>query len=111
MANFRWAVFAALGVIFSACYMLWLYQRAFLGQAGHDVEHHMSDLTPREMIAIGPMILMMVWMGIGTGTFLRPISTANAQILELSRVNLEERVRTTAPLAAGVARTEAGNAR
>lgn len=31
-ANFSWAVFAALGVILSAVYMLWLYQRAFFGR-------------------------------------------------------------------------------
>ena len=30
--NFRWTVFAALGVILSACYMLWLYQRVFFGK-------------------------------------------------------------------------------
>ena len=28
-ANFTWAIFAATGVILSACYMLWLYQRPF----------------------------------------------------------------------------------
>ena len=33
MANFTWAVFAAVGVILSACYMLWMYQRVFLGRA------------------------------------------------------------------------------
>jgi NADH-quinone oxidoreductase subunit M len=33
MANFQWAVFAAVGVILSACYMLWLYQRTFFGRA------------------------------------------------------------------------------
>jgi NADH:ubiquinone oxidoreductase subunit 4 (subunit M) len=33
MANFQWAVFAAIGVILSACYMLWLYQRTFFGRA------------------------------------------------------------------------------
>ncbi len=32
-AKFQWAVFAAVGVILSACYMLWLYQRTFLGRA------------------------------------------------------------------------------
>jgi NADH-quinone oxidoreductase subunit M len=31
--NFQWTVFAAVGVILSACYMLWLYQRTFLGKA------------------------------------------------------------------------------
>jgi NADH-quinone oxidoreductase subunit M len=33
MVNFQWAVFAAVGVILSACYMLWMYQRTFLGRA------------------------------------------------------------------------------
>ena len=30
-ANFTWTVFAAIGVILSACYMLWMYQRVFYG--------------------------------------------------------------------------------
>ncbi|HYO82321.1 MAG TPA: NADH-quinone oxidoreductase subunit M [Bryobacteraceae bacterium] len=33
MVNFTWVVFAAVGVILSACYMLWMYQRVFLGRA------------------------------------------------------------------------------
>ncbi|MBC7927262.1 MAG: NADH-quinone oxidoreductase subunit M [Bryobacteraceae bacterium] len=33
IANFNYAVFAAIGVILSACYMLWMYQRVFLGRA------------------------------------------------------------------------------
>ena len=37
IANFTWAVFAALGVILSACYMLWMYQRVFYGEAPEDV--------------------------------------------------------------------------
>ena len=32
IADFRWAIWAALGVILSAAYMLWMYQRTFLGQ-------------------------------------------------------------------------------
>jgi NADH:ubiquinone oxidoreductase subunit 4 (subunit M) len=32
IANFKWAVWAAIGVIFSACYMLWMYQRVFYGE-------------------------------------------------------------------------------
>ena len=33
MPTSDWAVFAAIGVILSACYMLWLYQRVFFGEA------------------------------------------------------------------------------
>jgi NADH-quinone oxidoreductase subunit M len=80
-ANFTWVVFAALGVILSACYMLWLYQRAFYGKASESVSHHMSDLSGREWAAIVPLLILMVWMGTFTQSFLPAISAQNAQIL------------------------------
>ncbi len=81
-ANFTWAVFAAIGVILSACYLLWLYQRTFLGEAGEAVKSHMRDLAPREWAAILPLIVLMVWMGCAAQTFLPPISAVNARIIE-----------------------------
>ena len=59
----RWAVFAAIGVILSACYMLWLYQRTFYGKASESLSHHMPDLNGREWAAILPLLILMVWMG------------------------------------------------
>ena len=69
-AHFIWSVFAALGVILSACYMLWMYQRVFFGTLGETVKHHMPDFSDREWVCIAPLIVMMVWMGIFTHTFL-----------------------------------------
>lgn len=80
-ANFLWAVFAALGVILSACYMLWLYQRTFYGRASESLSHHMPDLTAREWAAILPLLALMFWMGIYPQTFLPAISTQNTAIL------------------------------
>jgi NADH-quinone oxidoreductase subunit M len=80
--NFTWVVFAALGAILSACYMLWLYQRAFYGKASESVSHHMADLSGREWAAILPLLLLMVWMGTFTQTFLPSISAQDAQILQ-----------------------------
>src|SRR4029079_9838932 len=82
LTNFTWVVFAAVGVILSACYMLWLYQRAFYGKASESVSHHMTDLLPREWVAILPLLLLMVWMGTYTQTFMPPISAQNARILD-----------------------------
>ncbi len=90
-ANFTWVVFAALGVILSACYMLWLYQRAFYGKASESVSHHMYDLTPREWAAIVPLLILMVWMGTFTQTFLPSISAQNAQILQSTRTDQLQR--------------------
>jgi NADH-quinone oxidoreductase subunit M len=91
-ANFTWAVFAAIGVILSACYMLWLYQRAFYGKTSEGVAHHMSDLTPREWVAIVPLLALMVWMGTFTQSFMPPISAQNARILEQTHKLKVERV-------------------
>ncbi len=95
--DFRWAVFAALGVILSACYMLWLYQRAFLGETPDSVRKHVTDLNAREWAAILPLLVLMVWMGVYSRNFLPQISAANALILEHTKVNVEFRVRQTEP--------------
>jgi len=79
--NIVWTVFASLGVILSACYMLWLYQRIFFGKATEEVEHHITDLTGREWACIVPLIIMMVWMGTYTQSFLTPVTNATARLL------------------------------
>ena len=97
LANFWWTVFAALGVILSACYMLWLYQRVFFGNASADLQHHMYDLNLREWAIIVPLIVMMVWMGSFTQSFMPSITTSTAGILEKTRTNLEIHVRRMPP--------------
>jgi NADH-quinone oxidoreductase subunit M len=81
LVDFRWSVFAAIGVILSACYMLWLYQRLFFGRASEELSHHMPDLNFREYAIIVPLIALMFWMGTFTQSFIPPISAANSIIL------------------------------
>jgi NADH-quinone oxidoreductase subunit M len=80
-ANFTWTVFAALGPIFAACYLLWMFQRVFFGELTDEVKHHMPDLNLREWACVVPLVIMMVWMGVYTQTFLAPVSAANMKIL------------------------------
>jgi NADH-quinone oxidoreductase subunit M len=88
-----WTASAALGVIFSACYMLWLYQRIFYGEASHEVSSHMPDLSGREWAAILPLLALMLWMGTYTQTFLPSISASNKLVLEQSKPIVEYRVQ------------------
>jgi len=101
-ANFMWTVFAALGVILSACYMLWLYQRTFYGRASEAVTHHVPDLSPREWAIMIPLLILMVWMGTYTQTFLPAISAQNAAILKQTQPLQTERVAIPAPTTAEV---------
>ncbi len=96
-ANFTWTIFAALGVILSACYMLWLYQRAFYGRASEAVTHHVGDMTGREWAVMLPLLALMVWMGTYAQSFLPAISTQNTAILRQMQQMRIEQVANPAP--------------
>ena len=72
--------------------MLWLYQRVFYGETGEEVRHHIPDLNPREWAAVVPLVVMMVWMGVYSQSFLPPVSKATARVLEQTQVNVPFRV-------------------
>jgi len=97
-ANILWTVFAAVGAILSACYMLWLYQRVFFGKTGEEVAHHVPDLSGREWACVIPLIVMMVWMGTYTQTFLTPVTKATARLLEASKTSAPMSVQLNVPM-------------
>ncbi len=104
LANFTWTAWAAIGVILSACYMLWMYQRVFYGEAGHEVSKRIFDLHPREWAAVIPLALMMVWMGVYSQSFLPPIGKTTAAVLSQSQINVPFRVELQRPVEVSRAR-------
>jgi NADH:ubiquinone oxidoreductase subunit 4 (subunit M) len=55
------------------------------------------DVRLRELAAMLPLIVLMVWMGTATRTFLPPISAASAAVLEKTRANQEYHARVQPP--------------
>ncbi|MBV9081104.1 MAG: hypothetical protein JOZ62_00390, partial [Acidobacteriaceae bacterium] len=96
IVKFSWAVWAAIGVILSAAYMLWMYQRTFLGKPS-ERNRVFPDLAMRDWIPLVPMIVLMVWLGCYTQSFLPPVSSATAQTLARSRGAEEYRVELVRP--------------
>lgn len=97
--DIRWAAAAALGVILSACYLLWLYQRVFYGETRARV----ADLGRREWAALLPLLVLMVWMGTYTRSFLPPVSAATARVLEQTEYNVRHYVERAQPAGVEVA--------
>jgi NADH-quinone oxidoreductase subunit M len=56
------AVAATFGIILAAIYILWLYQRTMTGPVRPEVAKF-SDLKPRELLAVGPLIALVVVFG------------------------------------------------
>jgi NADH-quinone oxidoreductase subunit M len=72
-----WVSAATAGVILSAAYMLWLVQRVFFGSESNMVtELTMPDMDFRERIAVWPMAILMLWMGVASPLWMRAIDEA-----------------------------------
>jgi len=78
----RYAVGAGLGIILSAVYMLWMFQRLFYGPVTNDHNKHLPDLSFREWAVIGPLAAMAIVMGVFPNVFLKPMGPAVDRIVE-----------------------------
>src|SRR5262245_23209208 len=91
LGAFRWdprsAAFAATGVILSAVYMLWMFQRVNYGPVT-EKNRDLPDLTPREWALMVPTVAMAIIMGVAPGFFLHPMEASVTQVIE--RVTSQE---------------------
>ena len=62
--NVTYAVFAATGVILSAVYMLWMFQRVMFGEVTKEENRKLKDLSLREIIVLIPIILFIIQIGV-----------------------------------------------
>jgi NADH-quinone oxidoreductase subunit M len=78
----KFAAFAASGVILSAVYMLWMFQRVNYGELTNPKNRALPDLTPREWALVVPTIAVAIAMGIFPVVFLRPMEPAVKRTIE-----------------------------
>jgi NADH-quinone oxidoreductase subunit M len=57
------AIFATMGIILAAIYILWMYQRTMTGPVRPEVST-MPDLGARELWAVGPLIALIIVLGV-----------------------------------------------
>jgi NADH-quinone oxidoreductase subunit M len=94
---FEWspklASLAATGVILSAVYMLWMFQRVNYGTITNEKNRNLPDLTPREWALLVPTIAMAILMGVFPGIFLRPMEPSVNRLIERVTASQPARVR------------------
>jgi NADH-quinone oxidoreductase subunit M len=95
LGAFRWdprfVVFAGVGVILSAVYMLWMFQRVYYGEVTHEQNTRLPDLLPREWAAAAPLCAMAVVMGVFPTLFLRPMEASVDALI--ARVEARQNLR------------------
>jgi NADH-quinone oxidoreductase subunit M len=80
--HWQWASWAALGVILSACYLLWSYQRVFFGEITKDKNRALPDTSAREKWILVTMAIVTLWMGIGSVFITRRTATASQTVID-----------------------------
>ena len=80
--DWRFVAFAASGVILSAVYMLWMFQRVFYGKVTNDHNRHLPDLSFREWAIVGPLAAVAIVMGVAPNVFLKPMEPAVQRIVD-----------------------------
>jgi NADH-quinone oxidoreductase subunit M len=58
------AGFATLGVILAAVYLLFMYERVFLGPVTQEENRSLLDLNAREILILAPILILIFWIGI-----------------------------------------------
>jgi len=76
------AILAATGVVLGAIYMLWMYQRVFLGKLANEKNKGLPDLSVREIVIMVPIVVFIFWLGVQPGLILDKIETSIDQVLE-----------------------------
>jgi NADH-quinone oxidoreductase subunit M len=110
------AILGASGVVLGAIYMLWMYQRVFLGPSRNEKNHGLPDLSLREVLVLLPIAVFIIWLGVRPGFVLdrlqpsleRVLTPILAEVQEVPRhaEMLPRQARATAVVSADSARAE-----
>jgi NADH-quinone oxidoreductase subunit M len=89
----RFAAVAASGVVLSATYMLWMFQRVNYGPVTKEENAALPDLRPREWAQLVPIIVLAVLLGVLPNLFLRPMAPSVERMLDLVRTEAPTEIR------------------
>jgi NADH-quinone oxidoreductase subunit M len=78
----RYAFGAGIGVILSAVYMLWMFQRVYYGPVTDHHNAEQPDLQRHEWAAVVPVCAMAIFMGVFPTLFLKPMEPSVKRVVE-----------------------------
>ena len=74
---------AGIGIIVGAIYMLAAYKKMFFGEVTIEENKNLPDVNKRELIALIPLVIIAIWLGVYPKPVLEPISNSVESIVQL----------------------------
>ncbi len=79
---------AGISIIVGAIYMLHLYRKVFYGELKNEKNFKLKDLDKREMIALLPLVVIVIWLGIYPKVLLEPINKGVENMLNIAHLRV-----------------------
>ncbi len=76
-----WAACATSGVIFAACYILWMFQRVMFQKLDNPKNEKLIDMNFRELATVVPLIVLVFWIGLYPKPFLKTFHASVEHLL------------------------------
>lgn len=77
-----YASIATSGIILAAVYMLWMFQRVMFHEITHEENKTLKDVNKREFAILLPLVIVIFWIGIYPGSFLRKMDASVDRLLK-----------------------------
>jgi NADH-quinone oxidoreductase subunit M len=74
---------SAIGVILAAVYMLFMFQKLFLGPVTNDENRQLKDINWREIVTLLPLIVFIFWIGLYPKPFFGLMAPAVEKLVSL----------------------------
>jgi NADH-quinone oxidoreductase subunit M len=86
-SELRWyAIIATSGVILSAVYMLWMFQRVMFGELDNPKNQKLEDLNAREIVIMVPLVALIFIMGVYPTPFIDKMAPAIDRVIQQGKV-------------------------
>jgi NADH-quinone oxidoreductase subunit M len=85
--NKLWTILSTLGIVLGAGYMLWTFQRVFMGTLPEKWENVMPDVNGRELFMLVPLAIIIIALGVYPSPALNWMSTSLGHLVDFVNNN------------------------
>ncbi|CAB1060009.1 NADH-ubiquinone oxidoreductase chain M (EC [Olavius sp. associated proteobacterium Delta 1] len=86
-AHWFFAIPVVIGVLLGTVYLLWMFQRVFLGDLVIPKHDALKDLGHREIVAVAPLIIIIFWIGLYPKPFLQVTDASINNLVKMVEEN------------------------
>jgi NADH-quinone oxidoreductase subunit M len=80
--GFFFTLFATLGVILAAVYMLYMFQKVFMGEVTNKENEHLEKLHWQELAVLVPICIVILWIGLQPAPFFGSMDASVSQVVQ-----------------------------